>query len=81
MRERRTTLSCVRRQSQHVSKVTQALFAHSQHQVVDRHAGRGAIVLTSFHVQATAIKTINLANNRAGDSPGRAAMRQGGEHG
>ena len=66
----RSSLHEGHRQSQHVFKVTQALFAHSQHQVVNRRGGRGAVALTSYHVQATDIRPINPANNRAGEGPG-----------
>ena len=48
----------VRWQAQHVAEVAHTSLPHSQHHVVHRRGGLDAIVLPSYHMQATAIKAI-----------------------
>ena len=79
MRERRAILS--RGQAQHVAEVARTSLPHSQHQVVHRHGGRGAVVLPSYGMQTTAIKVIDHLSHRSGEGPGCTAVGQGRAHG
>ena len=54
---------------------------HSQHQVVQRRGGRGAVVLPSYDMHTTAIKAIGHSSHHSGEVPGCTAVGQGRAHG
>ena len=66
---------------QHVAEVAHTSLPHSQHQVVHRHGGRGAVDLPSYHMETTAIKAIDHTGHHYVEGPGCTPERQERAHG
>ena len=64
-----------------MAEVAQTLLPHSQHQVVHRRGGRGAVVLPSYYLETMVIEAIDHTSHRSGEGTGCTAVGQGLAHG
>ena len=64
-----------------MAEVAHSSLPHSQHQVVHMRGGRVAVVPSRYHVETTAIKSIDHTSHCSGEGPGCTPVGQGRAHG